>query len=280
NKRIFFIQTGLVYQNMYSRYMRSLSFVQASSLVPASERFFHATIPTLKKRPRDIKKKNLAKRLARLEEEKASRPDPIMGIPTEFTNSLLRPLEVYKAATDPKLLQFNNYSIDKGDEKIVFEKLPQILARHPQSEDQSVTGSEKETIMKALIGLHNSNSHSIMTYNIDRAISEFGRCPNDTGSAEVQGKSRCFVNAFVFTKIIYLKRSSIAAAIWTVRILNLNEHIKTNRKDKHNYRSLRSMVHKRQKILKYLKRESLERYFNCLKKLGLDHRIIESQIVI
>ncbi|CAG8566938.1 15079_t:CDS:10, partial [Acaulospora colombiana] len=204
-----------------------------------SGRFFHTTIPALKRSPKEIKKRNLAKKLARLEEEKDSMSDPIEGIKTEFTSSLLRPLEVYKAATNLVLPQFNNYSIDTSDEEVVFKKLPRILKRQKQQPEDSELEREtsrdpeleKEKMLKALIGLHNSNSHSIMTYNIGRAVAEFGRHPNDTGSAEVQ------------------------AAIWTVRILNLNEHIKANHKDKHNYRNLRSMVHKRQKILKYLKQE-------------------------
>jgi len=40
------------------------------------------------------------------------------------------------------------------------------------------------------------------------------------------------------------------------------------------------MVHKRQRILKYLKTQDLERYFTCLKKLGLDQKSVEGEIVI
>ncbi|CAG8813321.1 34091_t:CDS:2, partial [Racocetra persica] len=216
----------------------------------------------LKRRPQEIKKKNIAKKLSKLEAEKASMPDPIVGVPTEFTKSLLRPLDVYKAAVDPNAPKYMNYFLDKNEEDLLFEKTPKKIAEEAEkshkieSEKNSIglVEEKKVEILKSLVSLHNSNAKGIMMYNVKKTVEEFGRNENDTGSAEVQ------------------------AAILTVRILNLREHLKNNHKDKHNYRNLRQLVHKRQKLLKYLKRESLDRYFTTIKKLGLDERVIEGEI--
>lgn len=130
--------------------------------------------------------------MAILEEERANRPDPITGIPTEFTRSLLRPSEVYKAATNPTLPQIHNYLIDKSDAEIIFKKLPEKMCENAEPNDskekQLEYESEKARMLRSMVSLHNSNSQSIMKYNVRKAIEEFGRFPNDTGSAEVQGK--------------------------------------------------------------------------------------------
>ncbi|CAG8770531.1 1190_t:CDS:2, partial [Racocetra fulgida] len=203
-------------------------------------RTFHTTLPVLKRRPQEIKKKNIAKKKSKSEAEKASMPDPIVGVPTEFTKSLLRPLDVYKAAADPNAPKYMNYFLDKKDEDLLFEKTPKKVAEeaeksHKIEREKNSIGlveeKKKAEILKSLVSLHNSNAKGIMMYNVKKTVEEFGRNENDTGSAEVQ--------------------------------------------DKHNNRGLRQLVHKRQKLLKYLKRESLERYFTTIKKLGLDERVIE-----
>jgi ribosomal protein S15P/S13E len=56
----------------------------------------------------------------------------------------------------------------------------------------------------------------------------------------------------------------------------LNQH----RKDKHNYKQLRNMVHQRAKILKYLKSKDTARYYTCLDGLGLEPRAVEGEITL
>ncbi|CAG8809764.1 3978_t:CDS:1, partial [Gigaspora rosea] len=160
-----------------------------------SERTFHTTSPVLKRRPQEIKKKNIAKKLSKLEAEKASMPDPVVGIPTEFTKSLLRPLEVYKAATDPNATQYMNFFLDKKDEELLFETTPKKVAAEVEKSlkvegekvDDKVNNStalveeKKAEILKSLVSLHNSNAKSIMMYNVKRTVEEFGRNENDTG---------------------------------------------------------------------------------------------------
>lgn len=68
---------------------------------------------------------------------------------------------------------------------------------------------------------------------------------NDTGSPEVQ------------------------IAILTKRINDLNEHLRTHKKDHHSRRGLLKMVGHRRNLLAYLKKKDIERYRACIEKLGL-----------
>lgn len=78
-----------------------------------------------------------------------------------------------------------------------------------------------------------------------KLIDRFHRTEADTGSAEVQ------------------------IAILTTRIKNLTEHFKTHKKDNHSRRGLLSLVSRRRKLLKYLKRKDFDRYSKVLKELKL-----------
>lgn len=69
--------------------------------------------------------------------------------------------------------------------------------------------------------------------------------PTDTGSAEVQ------------------------IALATARILGLTEHMKTKKFDYHSRRGLTNLVSRRNKLLKYLNKNHLERYRALIKKLNL-----------
>lgn len=68
---------------------------------------------------------------------------------------------------------------------------------------------------------------------------------NDTGSCEVQ------------------------VALLTTRISQITDHLRTHSKDFHSRRGLIALTNRRRKLLDYLKRVSLERYTNLIKKLKL-----------
>lgn len=76
-------------------------------------------------------------------------------------------------------------------------------------------------------------------------IAEYRQGEGDTGSPEVQ------------------------VALLTKRIEELNEHLKTHRKDHHSRRGLLLMVGKRRRLLEYLKRADIERYRTLIGRLGL-----------
>ena len=76
-------------------------------------------------------------------------------------------------------------------------------------------------------------------------VSEYRQHEKDTGSPEVQ------------------------IALLTTRITELNEHLKTHKKDHSSRRGLLKMVSKRNSLLKYLTREDRTRYQQIIGKLGL-----------
>ena len=76
-------------------------------------------------------------------------------------------------------------------------------------------------------------------------MAEFGKNPQDSGSAEVQ------------------------VAILSERIKNLTEHLKEHPKDHHTRRGLLMLVGKRRRLLVYIKNRDVLEYRELIKKLGI-----------
>jgi small subunit ribosomal protein S15 len=76
-------------------------------------------------------------------------------------------------------------------------------------------------------------------------ITEFRTHDTDTGSPEVQ------------------------IAVLTEEINNLNDHLRTHKKDHHSRRGLLKMVGKRRNLLTYLRNTDVTRYRTLINKLGL-----------
>ncbi len=76
-------------------------------------------------------------------------------------------------------------------------------------------------------------------------MKKYARVENDTGSPEVQ------------------------VAILTERIVNLTEHFKTHRKDRHSRRGLLMLVSRRRSLLDYLRRKDEDRYTAIIQALGI-----------
>ena len=79
----------------------------------------------------------------------------------------------------------------------------------------------------------------------EQIIKDYQLKEGDTGSPEVQ------------------------IAILTYRINDLNEHLKTHKKDHHSRRGLLKMVGQRRNLLAYLKDNDLDRYRELIARLGL-----------
>jgi small subunit ribosomal protein S15 len=76
-------------------------------------------------------------------------------------------------------------------------------------------------------------------------IEKIGDSATDTGKAEVQ------------------------IALLTARINDLNDHLRTHKKDHHSRRGLLMLVGRRRRLVNYLRRTDLERYRALLRELGL-----------
>ena len=95
-----------------------------------------------------------------------------------------------------------------------------------------------------MLGLINSIM-ALTTTEKSKIIKGHGIHDKDTGSSEVQ------------------------IALFTEEIERLSKHLKTHSKDNHSRRGLLKMVHKRKRLLDFLKTESPKRYEVIIKKLGL-----------
>ncbi|AEB73017.1 30S ribosomal protein S15 [Lentilactobacillus buchneri] len=76
-------------------------------------------------------------------------------------------------------------------------------------------------------------------------INKFARHEGDTGSAEVQ------------------------IAVLTADINELNDHMRTHRKDYHSQRGLMKKIGHRRNLLAYLRNKDVTRYRQLIKDLGL-----------
>ncbi|KAF9225271.1 S15/NS1 RNA-binding domain-containing protein [Gyrodon lividus] len=162
-----------------------------------------------------------------------------------------------------------NYGIG-GDEgkKLLFEVLPTLTAENGATmfdentvkETEEAMGAElqKANMFAKLVDLRNANARGLAYENRRRIIVTFSTSeqPHDTGRPEVQ------------------------AALLTMQIRNLWSHLLEFRKDIHNRRALRRLVHQRGKVLRYLKRLDRDRYEAVLSRLGLDEGSVEGELVI
>ena len=93
------------------------------------------------------------------------------------------------------------------------------------------------------------NKLSISKERTAELMAEFGKNPQDSGSAEVQ------------------------VAILSDRIKNLTEHLKEHPKDHHTRRGLLMLVGKRRRLLVYIKNRDVLEYRELIKKLGIRDNI-------
>ena len=63
--------------------------------------------------------------------------------------------------------------------------------------------------------------------------------------------------------------SEVQIELLSNKIVNLSNHFKKNKNDKHSTRGLLKAVNQRKRLLEYLKRENPESYKNILTKLDL-----------
>jgi small subunit ribosomal protein S15 len=86
---------------------------------------------------------------------------------------------------------------------------------------------------------------SLTSVQKEEIVNQYKRSENDTGSPEVQ------------------------VSLMTGRISYLTEHFKENKKDFHSRRGLQTLVNKRRRLLKYLKKNEHVRYQTLIQQLGL-----------
>ncbi|CAE6455189.1 unnamed protein product [Rhizoctonia solani] len=271
-----------------------------NSLAPlALTRSFHLTVPLgesyKSRKARTEKRKNLETQQKKKQGASAARPDPVLGHSnTSEGQKLWENSDLYKIllteanilATPPQNLSVVssaiplpanlNFGIKSLEKELVFQTLPEVAAQqtfyqatkapydanlsaHVLALQQAESRAAVNAIhLSRLTDLRNASAAGIAVENRRRCVEAFSSSdkPNDTGRPEVQ------------------------AAILTAQIRNLAAHLKQNTHDIHNRRSIRMLVHKRAKILKYLKRLNLSRYEAVLPRLGLEAAAIEGELIV
>ncbi|OUM55589.1 hypothetical protein BVG19_g5156 [[Candida] boidinii] len=201
----------------------------------------------LRKLASQEKKKN-NKALQFTREEKREKVDPVLGRgpSNPFIHRIRQEIE------EPNILS-KGFELSNVDKLLFGAKQSRLLNDLNKSTSDSErtieriekSENEKREILLRILSMRNSDKSEKKKISVKLAVEEFQRDEGDTGSSEVQ------------------------SAILTVKIHNLMEHVKQNPQDLFHIRKLRMTVQKRQKLLRYLKRDNPQRYFWAIEKLGL-----------
>eukprot|EP01104_Vermistella_antarctica_P002335 TRINITY_DN12607_c0_g1_i1.p1 TRINITY_DN12607_c0_g1~~TRINITY_DN12607_c0_g1_i1.p1 ORF type:complete len:408 (-),score=134.67 TRINITY_DN12607_c0_g1_i1:216-1439(-) len=104
--------------------------------------------------------------------------------------------------------------------------------------------------VKDLLSFKYANDKEIEKFRKSKNVENFGRRKFDTGSTEVQ------------------------IANLSVRITLLTQHVKVHWKDQSTKYGFMKLISRRNKLMQYLKRNSVERYYHCIKELGLRDNVV------
>lgn len=213
---------------------------------------FHTTSSTAALSRYEKSQQRVYKHFARkLQKPKAEVVDPVLG------RENVPFLERLKArVAEPTNISFGLE--EENIEKLMFGAEHARLLRTSEATSATVIESEaqKREAVRRILSMQNSGLVERKKLARRYAAEEFARFEGDTGSSEVQ------------------------AAINTVNILFLVNHMKENKGDNANMRKLQILVHQRQAILKYLKRSNPERYYWAIEKLGLNDDAVTQEFAL
>lgn len=154
------------------------------------------------------------------------------------------------------------------------------LKRHGEAHENA------RRALAAITALENGSSKDRTRVNIQRCIQEFGRHKTDEVlPSKPAGSATPTEIVAENAKAAKGKRvgpdtgsSEVQAAILTTKINTLADNL--HKKDKHNKRNLRVLVHKRQKLLTYLRRKERggPRWQHLVEKLGISDAMWKGEI--
>lgn len=117
------------------------------------------------------------------------------------------------------------------------------------------TEQHKAEATRRILDFANANARGIRFENTRRVIRRFG---------QGEGSGRC----------------EVQAALLTMRIHSMADHLQKMPRDIHSKRHITRLVMNRAKILKYLKEYDLQRYVQCLSDIGVEPRAVEGAIQV
>ncbi|GAB7338293.1 hypothetical protein MBLNU457_4610t1 [Dothideomycetes sp. NU457] len=207
--------------------------------------------------------------------------------------------------------QYLNYFLKQKELQNAIDRTEKLLAPTvPREVDTTdLTGSEQDIVnqerrryeatrrafeqdhansteaLRRIASLANASSKDRLKVNIQRCIDTFGRHKTDK---TLPPKAPSAAATLAQTRMKKIPRagpdtgsSEVQAAILTAKIRTLADFLDTRGKgDKANKRNLRLLVHKRQKLLNYLKRKERggPRWQNLIETLGLTPGTYEGEI--
>lgn len=259
---------------------------------------------------------NLEKRRVLAEERKAAMGDPVRAKPTPFLQSLN--LSKDTQTNSPTYL---NYQLDpeaKTEQlehsKWLTEPLAELSSKYNVTEQEDhvkrVAQHEKDhtnavRAIDLITSLRNANQKDKTRINVQRCIETFGRHNTDTklppkpaslgptrstaqldeDAAPTPEETR---RAELLAELHAIPKragpdtgsSEVQIAILTVKIENLAANL--HNKDKVNKRNLRLLVHRRQKLLKYLreKERAGPRWAHLVEQLAISDAMWKSEITL
>ncbi|KAL3453296.1 hypothetical protein BJX65DRAFT_120316 [Aspergillus insuetus] len=247
--------------------------------------------PYLLAQARQRKAANLSRQQALAVKRESSLGNPVYGESTPFVeelkikhaaspsshlNHFLTPQELENALEYSKNLTapIENTERDTADPMREAEVAKYHLHEHANAQEA----------IKRIVNLHNGNTADQMRIRVQKCIETFGRHNTD----KVLPPKPTAVSHDSAT--IHLEKTprvgpdtgspEVQVAILTAKILNMTRHLETTRQDKHNKRNLRLLVHKRQKLLRYLRKKERggPRWKNLMETLGLSDAAWKGEI--
>lgn len=238
-----------------------------------------------------------------------SRVDPIKGADTPFTLSILSPPPAPPSLNREKAILASGQELPvdiadawKGARKNFFLKTDdiesfisrsQVLSapRHDPMADPSIEAEARQkhenavAAIKRITALGNASSADLTRLGKQTVIDTFGRHVTDHQLKPDPQHEQRFKN-MLENKTPRIGpdtgSSEVQAAILTIKIRKLAKHVEENKKDKHNKRNLRLLCHRRQKLLRYLRKSDKggARYRNVMAAIGLDDDAIDRQLLV
>ncbi|KAI9100414.1 hypothetical protein DFS34DRAFT_578708 [Phlyctochytrium arcticum] len=147
---------------------------------------------------------------------------------------------------------YYSHGLTRAEIETVFVDAPALQNSENtfKGEDAQQLPEQQAEMVRRILSLENANKKELTKFNVGRCVTLFGREAHDTGSPEVQ------------------------AAILTVRIESMRDHLIAHRKDISTKRKLEQWVSKRTKMLKYLRRTDLPKFVETCKVIGVEPDLI------
>jgi ribosomal protein S15 len=254
---------------------------------------------------RQRKAANIARQQVLQREREEAMGDPVRSRPTPFVASLSsrQPSATLIQNHLNYYLQPTNLHKSLEYSKWLTEPLPPENAAtiDPEAEQEKKQRHEAahanaEMALTAITSLENGSSADRKRINIQRCIEEFGRHHTDSilppKTTSIQHSTKApeaddshFISDASEAALTIPDRvgrdtgsPEVQAAVLTAKITTLAENL--HNKDKHNKRNLRVLVHKRQKMLNYLRRKERggPRWQNLVEKLGVNDAMWKGEI--